>query len=255
MAGFPSLADHLLVLLFGWGLPLLSSLQGRRALDSIVFSEPVRRRFYLSNSLMLALFAGIILLAWHAQGRPFAEMGFRPPTTSPDVDTAILLTLVLMAAYAADLWRGIRRAHRHREDRTELLGRTPFLPRHVRELPLYVLMCASAGVFEEIIYRGFMVTYFLPEPNGRSGWPWLAVTAPAFLFGMAHHYQGWQAMGKVMLLSLLLALVFILGGSLYWVMAVHFGIDLSAGIATMAVMRQADGDDPVSMDTDTEGED
>jgi membrane protease YdiL (CAAX protease family) len=255
MTGFPSLADHLLVLLFGCGLPLLSSLQGRRALDSIVFSEPVRRRFYLSNSLTLSLFAGIILLSWYAQGRPFAEMGFRPPTTSPEVDKAILLTLVLMAAYAADLWRGIRRAHRHREDRTEMLGRTPFLPRHARELPLYVLMCASAGVFEEIIYRGFMVTYFLPESNGRSGWPWLAVTVPALLFGMAHHYQGWQATGKVMLLSMLLALIFILSGSIGWVMAVHSLIDLAAGIATMGVMRKADGDGPVQMHTDTAGED
>jgi hypothetical protein len=38
-------------------------------------------------------------------------------------------------------------------------------------------------------------------------------------------------------------------------MAVHFGIDLAAGIATMAVMRQADGDGPVQMHTDTAGED
>lgn len=254
MAAFPSLADHLLVLLFGCGLPLLSTVQGRRALGGIVFSEPVRRRFYLSNSLTLALLAGIVLLSWHAHGRPFAEMGFRPPTSSPDKDNAILLTLVLVVVYATDLWRGVRRAHRHREERTEMLGRTPFLPRHVRELPLYVLMCASAGVFEEIIYRGFMVTYFLPEPNGRSGWPWLAVTVPALLFGMAHHYQGWEAMGKVILLSMLLALVFILGGSLGWVMAVHFAIDLGAGLATMGVMRKADGDDTASFHSGIESE-
>jgi membrane protease YdiL (CAAX protease family) len=255
MAGFPSLADHLLVLLFGCGLPLLSSLQGRRALDSIVFNEPVRRRFYLSNSLTLALFAGIILVSWSIQDRPFAEMGFRAPKPSPDMGLATGLTLLLMAAYTLDLLQGVRKAHRHREERTRMLERTPFLPRHARELPLYVLMCASAGVFEEIIYRGFMVTYFLPEPNGRSGWPWLAVTVPALLFGMAHHYQGWQAMGKVMLLSMLLALIFILSGSIGWVMAVHFGIDLAAGIATMAVMRKADGDGAVLMHTDTAGED
>jgi membrane protease YdiL (CAAX protease family) len=255
MAGFPSVADHLLVLLFGCGLPLLSSLQGRSILRSIEFSEPVRSRFYLSNSLTLALFAGIVLLFWYAQGRPFAEMGFRPPTNAPDLDKAILLSLILMAVYATDLWRGVSRAYRHREERMEMLGRTPFLPRHVRELPLYVLMCASAGVFEEIIYRGFMVTYFLPEPNGRSGWPWLAVTVPALLFGMAHHYQGWEAMGKVILLSMLLALVFILGGSLGWVMVIHFAIDLGAGLATMGVMRKADADAPGRMNPDTEDKD
>lgn len=254
MSNFPSLADHLLVLLFGWGLPLLSSLQGRKALRSIRFSEPVRRRFFLSNSLTLALFAGIVILAWYVQGRPFAEMGFRMPAPSPAMDAALLLTVALMAIYAIDLWRGVRRAYRHREERTEMLGRTPFLPRHPRELPIYVLMCASAGIFEEIIYRGFMVTYFLPEPNGRSGWPWLAVTVPALLFGMAHHYQGWQAMGKVIVLSMLLALVFILGGSLWWVMAVHFGIDLAAGLATMGVMRKADEDAPNDEGPDVEGE-
>lgn len=240
MANFPSLTDHLLVLLFGWGIPLLSSLQGRKALETIHFSEYVRRRFYLSNSLTLAFFATIVLVAWRAQDRPFEEMGFRHFLPDRDRSLILLLTALLLGLYGLDLWTGVRRAGRDPVERSRLLARTPFLPRLPRELPRYILMCASAGVFEEVIYRGFMVTYFLPEPNGRTGWPWLAVTVPALLFSMAHHYQGWEAMAKVMLLSMLLALVFILGGSLWWVMGVHFGIDLAAGLATMPVMRRAD---------------
>jgi hypothetical protein len=240
MTNFPSLTDHLLVLLFGWGIPLLSSLQGRKTLGRIHFSEYVRGRFYLSNSLTLAFFAAIVLASWRAQGRPFEEMGFRYVGQDSGLSLTLLLTTLLLGLYGLDLWTGIRRAGLDPLERSRLLTRTPFLPRLPRELPRYILMCASAGVFEEVIYRGFMVTYFLPEPNGRTGWPWLAVTIPALLFSLAHHYQGWEAMAKVFLLSMLLALIFILCGSLWWVMGVHFLIDLSAGLATMPLMRRAD---------------
>lgn len=241
MDGFPSLTDHVLVLLFGWLLPLLSSLQGRRVLRDLAFSEPVRRRFYLSNSLTLALLGGVVLLAWGWQGRPLARLGFGTFLPTTHTVTTVGLTALVLVLYLADLALGLWRARHNPEALQRLMEWTPFLPRYRRELPGYVLMCACAGIFEEIIFRGFMVTYFLPEPNGRQGWPWLALLVPALLFAMAHHYQGREAMAKIFILSVLLALVFVLGGSLGWVMAVHVAIDLAGGLAMMGAARRADG--------------
>jgi len=240
MDGPPSLTDHVLVLLFGWLLPLLSSLEGRRLLRDLAFSEPVRRRFYLSNSLTLALLGGAVLLAWGWQGRPFEHMGFRGFLPTSHTGTAMGLTALVLVLYLSDLGMGLRQARHQPEALRRMMERTPFLPRHPRELPGYVLMCACAGIFEEVIYRGFMVTYFLPEANGRQGSPLLALLVPALLFSMAHHYQGLVAMTKIFVLSVLLALVFVMGGSLGWVMAVHFGIDLAGGLATMGAARRSD---------------
>ena len=241
MAGFPSLTDHLLVLLFGWALPLLSTLQARRTLRRTVFSEPVRRSFHLANSLTIALLGSGVLLAWVWQGRPLSAMGLGSFLPERGRGPVLGLTALVLVLYGADLAAGLRRARRSPEDLQRLVGRTPFLPRHPRELPGYALMCGCAGVFEEVIYRGFMVTYFLPEASGREGRPVLALVVPALLFSMAHHYQGGGAVAKIFVLSVLLALVYVVGGSLGWVMALHAGIDLAGGLAMMGAARRADG--------------
>ncbi len=83
-----------------------------------------------------------------------------------------------------------------------------------------------------------MVTYFLPRYNDSSGLPVLACVAPAFLFSLAHYYQGWHSMLKIFLLSLLLGIIFILSESLVIVMVIHFLIDLTGGIIAMKYLRE-----------------
>ena len=115
-----------------------------------------------------------------------------------------------------------------------------FLPREIREIPAYLVMCLSAGVFEETTTGDLeMVTYFLPQYNFSTGLPILAVTAPAFLFSLAHYYQGWQAVLKIFLLSLLLGIIFLSSGSIWVVMIIHFLIDLIGGLVAMKLMKES----------------
>ena len=83
-----------------------------------------------------------------------------------------------------------------------------------------------------------MVTYFLPQYNYSDGLPVLAAVAPAFLFSLAHYYQGIHAMLKIFVLSLLLGLIFIISESIYIVMAIHFFIDLIGGLLAMKFMQE-----------------
>jgi membrane protease YdiL (CAAX protease family) len=206
-------------------------------MDGIVFTEGVRRRFYLANSMFLAIAGSAILLHWAWRERPFSLMGFRPGL---DVDHPLLtgsLVALLTLLYFADLVHAVRQANKAGTADAALGEGTPFLPRRWREMPAYLLMCLSAGVFEEVIYRGYMVTYFLPQHNGETGLPVLAVIAPALLFSLAHGYQGWQAVGKIFLLSVLLAMIFIASGSIWLVMLIHTLIDLIGGIVAMRLLR------------------
>lgn len=237
MEGFPSLADHLLVLLFGWLLPFVSGVKPPpRSLEGFVFTDNLRRRFYLGNSLFLALSASLVLAAWALQGRPLSTMGFRKGLHGagpPALTWALVAAVVLL--YAADLVWNLRAARRNPDLVGEMEGKLPFLPKSMTDLPAYVIMCLAAAVCEEIMYRGFMVSYFLPAFNGREGFPFLALTVPAVLFSLAHLYQGWKSVAKILLMSLLLAGLFISSGSVWLMMALHFVIDLVSGIASMGM--------------------
>jgi membrane protease YdiL (CAAX protease family) len=107
------------------------------------------------------------------------------------------------------------------------------LPEKTRELPSYIILCLCAGIFEEIIYRGFMVTYFLPLNGTENEIPWMAIFAPSVLFSLAHTYQGWTAVIKIFIFSLLLGVIFIITKSIYPTMILHFLIDLVGGIVAM----------------------
>jgi membrane protease YdiL (CAAX protease family) len=237
MHEFPLITDHLLVWVFGLAVPFLSGVQSRREMDDIVFTERVRRRFYLANSMFLAIAGNAILLHWAWRDRPFSLMGFRPNLDINHPLLTIALVALLAILYFADLAFAVRQTLRSGTADAALGEGTPFLPRRMRELPAYTLMCLSAGIFEEIIYRGFMVTYFLPQHNGGSGLPVLAIIAPALLFSLAHGYQGWQAVGKIFLLSVLLAVIFVASGSIWLVMLIHTLIDLIGGIVAIRLLR------------------
>ena len=242
MNAFPLLSDHILVLLFGWLLPFLSGVKSREGFRGIVFTESLRRSFYLSNSLFLFLSAAVIMIHWAWQERAISWMGFRSDLTVKNLPLTLSLTLLLAVLYFGDILFNLIRSSGERDRaREEMIEKMPFLPRYVRELPAYLVMCLAAGICEEIIFRGFLVTYFLPELNQRTGLPYLSVLVPALLFSLAHFYQGWQAILKIFVLSVLLALIFIVGGSIWWVMIIHFLIDLIGGGLSIYLLSDKTG--------------
>jgi membrane protease YdiL (CAAX protease family) len=224
----PGFIDHFLVLILGLVLPFFSGIRGSEKLGDIYFSEPVRRRFYLSNSLVLWIMAAVVMGIWYWSGRSFSLMGFMLPKPGW---VAPVLAIALGVLYLADILYSLLSPEALRKTHETWESGVPFLPERLRELPAYVLMCISAGFCEEVMYRGFLVTYFI-DPMDQ-GFPWLAAVFPAVLFSMAHFYQGYKAMFKIMLLSALFALIFIFSGSLLYVVIIHFLIDLFGGLLAM----------------------
>ena len=231
MTTFPSLADHLLVWVFGIILPFLSGLQSQKLSGSIQFNKESRKSLYLSNSLMLAIAGSVILIVWTAKQRAFKFLGFTLPSTEHQ-NLVFLLVFIFLAGYTIDLYFCARKIRQSKKEET-WFEKSSFLPESFKELPAYIVLCLSAGIFEEIIYRGFMVTYFLPLFSSQADIPWVAIIAPSILFSLAHKYQGWDAVVKIFIFSLLLGSIFILSKSIYPTMALHFLIDLIGGIVTL----------------------
>ena len=123
--------------------------------------------------------------------------------------------------------------------------RTPFLPTKKSELPEYLLLCFSAGVFEEIVYRGYLVTYCWYLFTGFQYQELLSILLPAFFFSIAHFYQGTKAVIKIFVLAIVFGYVFLYSGSLLVVMILHFAVDAVGGILTMKYLKEENKEEQI----------
>jgi membrane protease YdiL (CAAX protease family) len=174
--------------------------------------EPV----YISSMVLIWAIAALALWAARESDMSFARMGL----ILPDPITGVAWTgaLVLGAIGVALLGRKLG----WRESpMLEWL-----LPVTTRERALFVLLSVSAGVGEEMAYRAFLI----PALAGASGSRALAVIVSSIAFGMMHGYQ--QATGalRASLLGVLLAVPFLITGSIVPSMAAHALFDIVAGL-------------------------
>ncbi len=230
MNDFPSITDHVVVWIFGIIFPFLSGLQSEKLNGKIVFNPESRKKLYIGNSLMLSLSGLSIIGIWYFKERPFESLGFR---SIEHFTTLLILPLFLfLSSYLIDLFNTKKQLKSGADNKdAEWFEKSSFLPEQKSELKYYIILCICAGIFEEIIYRSFMVTYFLPLQ--QVGFPFLALFAPTILFSLAHYYQGWQAVFKIMLFSSLLGWIFIVSKSIYLNMFIHFMVDLISGLMIM----------------------
>lgn len=98
------------------------------------------------------------------------------------------------------------------------------LPTTTAQRWVFVLVCLTAGIAEEWIYRGFVLHFLvatLPAVNG-----WLIVIAAAAMFGIAHAYQGKVGTVLTGVLGFVFSLFYIGTGSLLLSMILHALLDL-----------------------------
>ena len=224
----PTLIDQLLVVILGLVLPFFSGIRGSEQMHKVHFDEATRRRFFLSNSLVLWVLAAVAMGIWYWNERPWSLMGFQKIVNQPLTWVA---TAAFVVFYVIEVIQNYLQKDQQQKTFEQWEHNIPFLPESYRELPAYILLCLSAAICEEIMYRGFMVNYFI-NPM-KDGFPWIAVIFPAVMFSIAHFYQGYEAMGKIFILSALFGVIFIVSKSLLIVIVLHFLIDLFGGITAI----------------------
>jgi membrane protease YdiL (CAAX protease family) len=101
-----------------------------------------------------------------------------------------------------------------------------FLPRQWYEILLWVGVSVSAGICEEVVFRGYFQRQFEVFMRGK----WLALFLQAMLFGVAHGYQGLEACVKIAIFGALYGLLALWRGSLRPGMIAHGGGDILSGI-------------------------
>lgn len=235
MDKFPLWADHILSFIFGIAIPFYSAYKRPKDLSGMHFESRQKKQIYISNSLSLFIMALVVIAVWLLFKRPLAELGFKQIKT---LNSWWWLTIIFILLYVGDTWIAVHSKENLEKTFIDRETKTPFMPTKRKELPLYFLMCFSAGVFEEIIFRGFLVTYMMYLlADIVSGEMW-AVFLPALVFSVAHYYQGSKAVLKILILSVLFGYIFILSDSLLVVMLLHFLVDAIGGLLTFKYMKK-----------------
>ena len=111
------------------------------------------------------------------------------------------------------------------------------LPKNSTELAVWVVVSITAGVCEEILYRGWLLSLFGAALDSV----WLGLLISSILFGFAHAYQGRTAIFGTALGGAFFGIVFVVSGSLIPGQLLHIAMDLNSGLAMgkLAKRREA----------------
>jgi membrane protease YdiL (CAAX protease family) len=212
-------------------LPLLGYLRFRRF---VAAGERV-----LSTTKKLALYARIAATQWllvlamfliaRRHGLSAADLGER---LNDPIGTAMAtgVLLLFLAAAAMLVLRRIRRSPL--EKLAGAMGRVGMVtPASWRELAAFSVVCVTAGVCEELLFRGWLVNLLWAVTGS---W-WSAVAIGAALFGIGHAYQGPRGVLRTGFVGLQLGLLYVFIGNLIPGQVIHAGVDLLAGVAGVAI--------------------
>jgi membrane protease YdiL (CAAX protease family) len=234
----PIAADHLLALTLAVLFPVRAALFGYRRLVAADPAEVPRVRLWLYRqgiALQWALSALTVAL-WAWRGRPWERLGVVPQLTWGLL--GVLLGIAIVTAYVL-----VQRRNALEDEqalarlRHQMRNLERMMPRSDEEMRWFNRLALTAGVCEELLYRGYLLWYL-------SHWlpPVQAVAVGAVVFGFGHAYQGVRGIAVTSLVGLFMGAVYLLTGSLLACMLIHALMDLHAGhVARAAFAGEARG--------------
>jgi membrane protease YdiL (CAAX protease family) len=105
-----------------------------------------------------------------------------------------------------------------------------FFPRSSGDRVLWILLSISAGVCEEMVYRGYLFRQFLAATK----LPSVSLVGQALLYSSAHAALPWQVVVVVALLGLLFGVLSYTQKSLIPAMLLHIAMDIVPGVLSRA---------------------
>ncbi|WP_456276347.1 CPBP family intramembrane glutamic endopeptidase [Bacillus sp. AK128] len=102
------------------------------------------------------------------------------------------------------------------------------MPVSKQDKKVWTYVSWTAGITEEIIYRGFLIFALLQLFPTLS--IWIVLFISSLVFGLAHTYQGFQNVIKTGLMGLFFAMLYLSLDSLLPVIVLHFLMDYVAKI-------------------------
>ncbi len=190
---------------------------GQMDLTEEIPAEVPRRAFYLSSAIALWALAALAVFAALASGYSPSDLGLQSTDTAAET---LLWAGGLTGAGVGALF--VFRALGARE--TPILRY--LLPKTTPEKAWFAGLSITAGVAEELVFRGYLILVL----EIVTGSIWFAAILSSMLFGILHGYQGTSGIARTGILGFFLALPLVMTGSILPAMIAHSLINLLAGI-------------------------
>jgi uncharacterized protein len=192
-----------------------------------------RGRAYRRTMIGQWAIAAIALVIWRWYDRPWALLGL-VPSTSPRMAAIGGGAVLAIAVFAAFQIRAVLRTPPAQLASLEpKLGGVAFLlPHSPSEARWFIGLACTAGVCEELLYRGYLLWVLGAYMNLPA-----AVAINVLLFAAGHSYQGVTGALKAGTAGLVLALIVVGSGWVVPAMIVHAVLDIAGGVVGFAVLR------------------
>lgn len=137
----------------------------------------------------------------------------------------LLLIILLSSVFSYGIYQVIHSEEARQETKKAMSSVAWLMPKTKPQLVIFILgVCVSAGIAEEIVYRGYLLPMLMQHMN-----TYLAVLISSLIFGLPHIYQGISGVLKTALLGGVFCIIVLLFDSLLLAMVCHFLIDAYSG--------------------------
>lgn len=212
-------------------------------------NENARTKYYINSIIGLSVPAIFILLLIVFTDLTFTNIGL----TMPTINTRVFGSVTTYSAFAIALlylfgilyyFIGYRYSDKIRsklsqakEKEWDKVEFSEILPTTKKEKKLWNYVSITAGITEEIIYRGFLIfalAFLFPNFS-----IWLIVLLSSLLFGLAHTYQGLvTGVLRTTVFGIIFSILYIGLGSILPLIVFHFLIDYFAQLGEKETERQ-----------------
>ena len=211
---------------------LLVAALSEKKYKNVVITEKIKCRGYYQSITLLWSFVLVVFIMCFIGSISLADIGLRGVSFNYNIwFTAITLILsgllIIFFSYQTILLLTSAKA---KEDAKKQIatneGAGQSLPRTKKEKWLFSLLSLSAGICEEIIFRGFLV--FILQAIFPDFSIFLVVLITSAVFGIFHLYQGLQGVIKTGIFGAFLMCLVLVTDSLIIAMLLHFLLDFSS---------------------------
>ena len=227
--------DHLFALALLIGIPAYAAWDVPR-LSRRVVNDPENARiedYWLTMALQWGLTLALIGW-WRYAGRPFADLGLSTPSGVGRWWT-VIISSASIAFFGWQAYSVARSVDSQAKVRAQLDAQPSvrvILPASPRELLVFGALALTAGICEEILYRGYLLYYMRAWLPGIA-----AIVATIVVFGLAHLYQGGRGILLTGLAGAVAMGLYLFTGSLAAPVILHATLDLANGFMAYTAMQ------------------
>ena len=228
-----TLLDHGFVFIFVIVFPIAGFFGFHRLLRRADAGESVNRsQLYRNTSIGHWTLFLMCMALWAGEARPWTALGF-----ALQLDLQFALAAILTVLGIAVLLMQSRQVRAATQEEITGIKRrfgrlAIIMPRNGNELVRFYGLSITAGIVEEILWRGFLIWYlsqFMPL--------WAAALVSTLSFAMAHAYQGLSHLPQITAVGAAFAGLYLLAGSIWLPIILHAAVDIVQGRLAYDVIR------------------